>query len=226
MLKGGFSSLSIWLIFDRIKNIFYSFKMGKSWLNSNSLASKTVFLCWSANIITASRASLAYNSLLPETFYRQDTETPPEPGKDMCIIEDSMYGAGMIDEATDTYRMNMSDYLQENGFYYFEVCAAGDGIQYTDSGYVMSDAFKYTGESAPALPVPTGLQWRLTTMEEGRVYYATWNNLDDYADTDSFNVCVYDKNGNYVTNNIWTKKLGYSRVYVIKLPIRTITLWL
>ena len=49
---------------------------------------------------------------------------------------------------------------------------------------------------------------------------------DDYADTDSFNVCVYDKNGNYVTNNIWTKKLGYSRVYVIKLPIRTITLWL
>ena len=111
------------------KKYFYSFKIGKSWLNSNSLASKTVFLCWSANIITVSRASLAYNSLLPETFYRQDTETPPEPGKDMCIIEGSMYGAGMIDEATDTYRMNMSDYLQENGFYYFEVCAAGDGIQ-------------------------------------------------------------------------------------------------
>ena len=146
-------------------------------------------------------------------IYRQDTETPPEPGKDMCIIEDSMYGAGMIDEATDTYRMNMSDYLQENGFYYFEVCAAGDGIQYTDSEYVMSDAFKYTGESAPALPVPTGLQWRLTTTEEGRGYYATWNNLDDYADTDSFNVCVYDKNGNYVTNNIWTKKLVMERGY-------------
>lgn len=124
-----------------------------------------------------------------------------------------MYGAGMIDEATDTYRMNMSDYLQENGFYYFEVCAAGDGIQYTDSEYVMSDAFKYTGESAPALPVPTGLQWRLTTTEEGWVYYATWNNLDDYADTDSFNVCVYDKNGNYVTNNIWTKKLVMERGY-------------
>ena len=40
-------------------------------------------------------------------LYRQDEETPPEPGKDKWILESSMNGNGMIDEATDTYRVNM-----------------------------------------------------------------------------------------------------------------------
>ncbi len=96
--------------------------------------------------------------------------------------------------------------LEENGFYYFEVCAAGDGINYSDSPYVMSDAFEYTGEGAPPLPSPTGLKWRLVEEADGqRFFYATWSNLDDYMDDDRFNVIVYDKDGNYVTNNIWPK---------------------
>ncbi|MDE7014833.1 MAG: hypothetical protein K2P19_09205, partial [Kineothrix sp.] len=40
-------------------------------------------------------------------LYRQDEETPPEPGKDKWILESSMNGNGMIDEATDTCRVNM-----------------------------------------------------------------------------------------------------------------------
>ena len=40
----------------------------------------------------------------------------------------------------------------------------GDGVQYADSPYVLSDAFEYTGEEAPILPAPTGLAWK---MREG-----------------------------------------------------------
>ena len=100
-----------------------------------------------------------------------------------------------------------------NGFYYFAVCAAGDGVHYADSPYVLSDAFEYTGESAPPLPVPTGLAWKMFETEKGRQYYATWSNLDEYKDTDSFNITVYDKDGNYVANNIWTKELIMERGY-------------
>ncbi len=146
-------------------------------------------------------------------LYRMDTETPPDPQTDEYIIVSGMRGNGGIDTAAGTYSVNMVYDLQENGFYYFEVCAAGDGIQYADSAYVMSDAFEYTGEDAEELPVPEGLQWKMYEGETERVFYAIWSNLDDYADTDSFNVTVYDKNGDYVMNNIWTKAQILERGY-------------
>ncbi len=40
--------------------------------------------------------------------------------------------------------------------------------------------------------VPEDLQWKMYEGETERVFYAIWSNLDDYADTDSFNVTVYD----------------------------------
>lgn len=116
--------------------------------------------------------------------------------------------------------MNIGGLFSENGFYYFAVSAEGDGIHYTDSPYVVSDAFEYTGEDAPFLPIPTGLSWRMyeDSEGEGRLYYATWDNLDDYEDTDCFNVTVYDKAGNYIMNNIWDakyiKKVGYNGIRV------------
>lgn len=135
-------------------------------------------------------------------LYRRDTANPPNPDEDMWDKEGGMRGNGLIDEATSTYAVNISSELWENGFYYFAVSADGDGVNYSDSPYVISDAFEYTGESAPTLPAPTGLQWRMFETDDGRAYYATWSNLDDYEDADSFNVTVYDKDGNYVMNNI------------------------
>lgn len=77
---------------------------------------------------------------------------------------------------------------------------------------------EYTGESAPPLPAPTGLAWRMFETDQGRQYYATWENMDDYVDTDSFDVTVYDKSGQYVMNNIWTKErvlsIGYSGIRI------------
>ena len=105
------------------------------------------------------------------------------------------------------YEMNLAEYFEENGYYYFTVSAVGDGVHYTDSDYAVSDIFEYTGESAPALSVPTGLAWKMEMDEQnGLSYYATWSNLDDYEDNDSFNICVYNQDGNYVMNNIWTKE--------------------
>ena len=140
-------------------------------------------------------------------LYRRDTATPPDPEADEWDWEGGMRGNGAIDEATATYSVNIASELWENGYYYFAVSADGDGVNYADSPYVISDAFEYTGEFAPELPAPTGLQWRMFEAEKERMYYATWSNLDDYEDADSFNVTVYDKDGNYVMNNIWTKEM-------------------
>ena len=140
-------------------------------------------------------------------LYRRDTETPPDPNKDEWDMESSMRGNSMIDEATSTYLVNMASDLWEDGFYYFAVSADGDGIHYASSPYVISDAFEYKGASAAQLPAPTQLQWKMFETDKGREYFATWSNLDDYDDADSFNVTVYDKDGNYVMNNIWTKEL-------------------
>lgn len=139
--------------------------------------------------------------------YRTDTGTPPDPETDPWLEEGEMGGNTHVEDAY--YAMSLSQYLQQNGVYYFAVCAGGDGIRYQDSPYVISDAFVYTGESAPELPAPQGLTWR-TRVIEGEAkweYYAGWSNLDDYADEDTFAVTVYDKSGNYVTRNIWNKKL-------------------
>lgn len=151
-------------------------------------------------------------------LYRRDTEIPPDPGKDKWDLEGDMRGNGAINPKTSTYELNIATDLWENGFYYFAVSADGDGVNYASSPYVISDAFEYTGEDAPMLPAPTGLEWKMFETDKGRQYYATWSNLDDYEDTDSFNVCVYDKDGNYVMNNIWTKKgimsVGYNGIRV------------
>ena len=82
----------------------------------------------------------------------------------------------------------------------------GDGAQYADSPYSVSDAFIYTGEDAPPLPTPTGLRWEMYEVDNTTHYLATWDNLDVYEDKDSFNVTVYDQNGSYVMNNIWYKR--------------------
>lgn len=141
-------------------------------------------------------------------LYRKDTNLPPDPEVDQCYYESSFMGNGRGKEDETIFELSFVTELVKNGFYYFEVCAVGDGIRYTNSPYVMSDAFEYTGEDALPLPSPTGLKWEIKQKENGwKQYFATWSNLDDYEDDDSFNVVVFDKNGNYVMNNIWTKKM-------------------
>ena len=138
-------------------------------------------------------------------IYRTDTPEAPDPETDQWVLESGMRGNGGINQENKTYSVNMAEHLSVDGYYYFAVCAAGDGVRYADSPYAMSDAFSYTGEDAPPLPAPEGLAWKMVETETRRYYFATWSNLDDYADSDSFNVTVYDKDGNYVMNNIWTK---------------------
>ncbi|MCM1049992.1 MAG: hypothetical protein NC433_16370 [Clostridiales bacterium] len=138
-------------------------------------------------------------------LYRRDTETPPEPDDDDWYYEELVRSGGPTHKYDETIKWNISQVFTENGIYYFTVYAVGDGVQYTDSPYTVSDAFVYTGEAAPPLPAPTGLKWRTYEVDNSRRYYATWDNLDDYEDNDWFNVTLYDKDGNYVMNNTWTK---------------------
>lgn len=144
-------------------------------------------------------------------IYCMDTPTPPDLEKDAWDLEDSMRGNAAIDEETSTYAVNMALLLGKNGYYYFAVSADGDGIRYASSPYVLSDVFEFTGDSAPMLPEPTGLAWKMIETENGREYYATWDNLDDYEDTDSFYINVCDKDGNSVMGNIWTKEYILNR---------------
>lgn len=137
-------------------------------------------------------------------LYRSDAAVPPG-FDDICNKEGSMRGNMSVVENAPAYRLNLANELGENGFYYFEVSAQGDGDRYADSPFVMSDAFEYTGESAPPLPAPEGLAWNVFENDHGLQCYATWSNLDDYEDADSFNVRVYDESGGQVRNNIWTK---------------------
>ena len=123
-----------------------------------------------------------------------------------------MYGSG--GSKGPTYAVNLAGDLLGNGFYYFTVSAEGDGINYTNSLFVVSDAFEYTGESAPPLPAPAGLAWEIEQGENGLQYYATWSNLHDYIDSDSFCVEVYNQSGDYVGRTIWTKAdIGLFRGY-------------
>lgn len=136
-------------------------------------------------------------------LYRMDDAAPPDLEQSICDREDTMRGNIGNDEIFDT---PLSTEFQKNGFYYFAVCAVGDGVNYSDSPYVLSDAFEFTGEDAPPLPAPTGLAWRIKEGEEEREYYTTWSNFDDYADKDFFDVYIYDKNGEYVMNTIKSKE--------------------
>lgn len=135
-------------------------------------------------------------------LYRQDTATPPDLNKTMWDQQSSMKGNKINGINYPTYEVNLGSDFWENGFYYFAVSAVGDGISFSDSPYVLSDAFEYTGEDAPPLPTVAGLKWKL--LDDG--LYATWSNIDDYADKDAFRVCVYDKSGTMVSRNIWTKE--------------------
>lgn len=152
-------------------------------------------------------------STQPEVEYkwklcRRDTpDDPPDLDEDVWELEDSMLGNGWIEvDGVPTFALNLSMDLWDNGFYYFAVAAVGDGIHYSDSPYVVSDAFEYTGADAPYLPAPRDLEWMMATNDTGWVFYATIGNLEEYDDQDSFNVTVYDKEGEYVINNIWTKE--------------------
>ena len=138
-------------------------------------------------------------------LYRRDTETPPAPDDDDWYFEDLIRVNVSTEHYQEIINWNVSQEFAENGVYYFTLSAVGDGIQYADSPYTVSDAFVYTGESAPPLPTPTGLQWKIYEVDNTRLYYATWDNLDDYEDDDWFNVTFYDKDGNYIMNNTWAK---------------------
>lgn len=146
---------------------------------------------------------------------RRDTPDPPGILEDVWEKEDdNLRGNMWLDvDGVPTFDWNFTAEFWEDGFYYFAVAAVGDGIRYTDSPYVISDAFEYTGEKAPSLPAPTGLCWKMRELEQGWVFFATWDNMEDYEDSDSFNVTVYDKNNEYVTNNIWTKEYMMEKGY-------------
>lgn len=138
---------------------------------------------------------------------RRDTPDPPGIDEDVWEREGGVAGNNARDiDGIPTFEWSFSQELWENGYYYFAIAAEGDGVTYADSPYVISDAFEYTGEDAPMLPVPTGLAWKMVQDRAQWVFYATWDNLDDYADRDEFNVIVHDKNNKYVTNNIWSKE--------------------
>lgn len=151
-------------------------------------------------------------------LYKTDTATSPNPEEDAWYCKGGMGGNGGRDKNFPTFEMNLSSYLEENGFYYFAVSAVGDGVTYSDSPYVISDAFEYKGEFAPPLPTPTDIEWKMVDSDQGPQCYATWSNLDDYADADRFNVSVYDEAGVCVTNNIWPKEriisIGHDGIWI------------
>lgn len=149
-------------------------------------------------------------------LYWKNTAVPPDVSSDVWGRGDGVRSAWNEAEPLSVFEWNIASEFWGNGFYYFAVCAVGDGVQYADSPYAMSDVFYFTGESAPALPTPTGLAWKVIE-DDGPQYFATWNNLDDYLETDSFHVCVYDQEGVMVARTYWTKKevmdLGHGGVW-------------
>lgn len=138
-------------------------------------------------------------------LYRCDTPTPPDLDTSEWGVESKMRGD--VGDA-EYFDLNLSCEFWDNGFYYFAVRAAGDGVTYADSPYVLSDAFEYTGEDAPSLPVPEDLIWIMKEDLEtdSRVYYASFSNWEAYDDKDSFEVFVYDETGEYITSNIASKE--------------------
>lgn len=138
-------------------------------------------------------------------LYWKSTATPPDPSIDLWGCEDGVRSAWNEEESLPVFEWNIASEFWVNGYYYFAVCAVGDGVQYADSPYAMSDVFYFSGESAPALPKPTGLAWKVIE-DEGPQHFATWGNLDDYLETDSFHVCVFDQEGVIVARTYWTKK--------------------
>lgn len=147
-------------------------------------------------------------------LYRRDTATPPDLEKDAWDREGIMRGNvswtrdGVTSgsEGDAYFCTSYSDEFWDNGFYYFAVRASGDGVTYADSPYVLSDAFAFTGEDAPELPVPEGLHWIAKETDESRWYFGAFTNWDDYEDKDVIDVYVYKENGEYVMNTMVYKK--------------------
>ncbi len=135
-------------------------------------------------------------------LYRCDTPTPPDPETTECDLEGSMRGSA----DDEFFPLHLSSYFWDNGYYYFAVCAAGDGVTYANSPYVLSDGFKYTGADAPRLPAPEDLSWIMKEEEERRLYFASFSNWDDYEDKDTIQVFVYDENGEWVSSNYFFKE--------------------
>lgn len=87
-------------------------------------------------------------------LYRCDTPTPPDLETDEWGDESKMRGN---EDGQEFFDLNLSCEFWDNGYYFFAVRAAGDGVRYADSPYVLSDAFAYTGEDAPRLNEPQDL---------------------------------------------------------------------
>lgn len=143
-------------------------------------------------------------------LYRCDTPEPPDLDTSEWGNESKMRGNENDEEF---FNLNLSCEFWDNGYYYFAVRAAGDGSTYADSPYVLSDAFKYTGEDAPRLPAPENLTWIMKEdwNTDTRAYYASFSNWDDYDDKDSLEVFVYDETGEYIMSNIVSKKDALDR---------------
>ncbi len=135
-------------------------------------------------------------------LYRCDTPTPPDLETTECDLEGSMRGSA----DDEFFPLHMSSDFWDNGYYYFAVCAAGDGVTYANSPYVLSDGFEYTGADAPRLPTPEDLSWIMKEDEERRLYFASFSNWDDYEDKDTIQVFVYDENGEWVSSNYFFKE--------------------
>ncbi|MCI9675917.1 MAG: serine/threonine protein kinase [Lachnospiraceae bacterium] len=182
--------------------------------SENGDASLTVlpvpeFPHWDGETGTAAWGNVPESGIADEVqfylrLYRRDTETPPNPDDGDWYYEYKVRMGGSNRE-DEIQAWNLTPALDKNGYYYFTVASVGDGIHYTDSPYAVSDVFEYTGDAAPSLPPPTGLAWALYEEDNTRLYYAAWDNLDDYDGNDWFNVTVYDETGAYVMNNTWSK---------------------
>lgn len=161
---------------------------------------ETGIALWGTVLQSGTGGSQAYSWRL----YRKDTASPPDPEETGWIMRGNMWGT--FPSIGSLYAVNIAKELQGNGFYYFTVSAEGDGVNYLNSPFVVSDAFEYTGESAPRLPNPAGLTWKSFEEPDGVHYFAICDNLDDYAATDSLNVEVYNQSGDYIGRNIGEKE--------------------
>lgn len=139
-------------------------------------------------------------------LYKKAADTTSGTDEDILLGEYQMRGNNTTAE---NFEKPLSDEFQENGFYYFAVSAAGDGIHYADSPYVSSDLFEYTGESAPLLPLPAGLAWNMVNDPDtgAKTFYGIWSNLDEYEDKDYFYLRLYDKDNNEIMCNCWSKEM-------------------
>lgn len=142
-------------------------------------------------------------------LYRCDSAQMPDPEKDEWGREGTT--RGNMGTSQTFYDDSFSEEFWDNGYYYLAVRACGDKVTYSDSPYVMSDVFEFTGEDAPRLPSPEGLYWAMQEIDETRFYFGGITNWDDYEDKDAIDVYVYNEAGEYIMNNRITKEEIFDR---------------